>query len=78
MTIKQLRARRSFLIRELAAMSRDWSRYTAIDWKPLEDELRVIEAKLSSRPTSAKRHHAKIADHIDGYDRDDLGESPDY
>ena len=23
-------------------------------------------------------HHRRIADHIDGYDRDDLGESPDF
>jgi hypothetical protein len=25
-----------------------------------------------------KLEAAKIADHVDGYDRDDLGESPDY
>ena len=25
-----------------------------------------------------ERRRARIADHVDGYDRDDLGESPDY
>lgn len=25
-----------------------------------------------------RRHDQRIADHVDGYDRDDLGESPDY
>jgi len=25
-----------------------------------------------------KRHYERIADHVDGYDRDDLGESPDF
>jgi hypothetical protein len=31
-----------------------------------------------TRPFSVNRESQKTADKIDGYDRDDLGESPDY
>jgi len=40
MTKKQ--KRRSVIIAELARMSRDWSRYTAADWQPLERELESL------------------------------------
>jgi hypothetical protein len=33
------RVRRVAIIKILSDMSRDWSRWTAADWKPLEDEL---------------------------------------
>lgn len=39
MTKSQKQKRRSAIITELSRMSRDWSRYTAIDWAPLEREL---------------------------------------
>jgi hypothetical protein len=37
---------------------------------PIRD---IIEARRAMQ-----RHHDKIASHIDGEDRDDLGESPDF
>jgi hypothetical protein len=43
MTPKQKRARRSVIIAELSRMSRDWSKYTATDWQPLEKELQELE-----------------------------------
>jgi hypothetical protein len=36
------------------------------------------EAEAEAAYLRERDHYAKIADHIDGYDRDDLGESPDY
>lgn len=42
MTKAQKRKRRSVIIAELSRMSRDWSRYTAIDWQPLERELETL------------------------------------
>lgn len=33
---------------------------------------------IAADDDSEKRAHQRIADRIDGYDRDDLGESPDY
>jgi len=42
----------------------------------------VAEARASLTPykrgADASRAHRALADRIDGYDRDDLGESPDY
>lgn len=35
--------RRSAIIRILSEMSRDWSRYTAADWQPLEAELATLQ-----------------------------------
>jgi hypothetical protein len=46
--IKQLRARRTVIVEELSKMSRDWSRFTAADWQPLERELNEINAELLS------------------------------
>jgi hypothetical protein len=42
--------------------------------RPGEQALFVILATIADEHDEQKR----IADHIDGYDRDDLGESPDY
>lgn len=39
---KAQRQRRSAIIAILSDMSRDWSKWTAADWKPLEDELREL------------------------------------
>jgi hypothetical protein len=44
MTAAQKRKRRSAIISELTRMSRDWSRYTAVDWLPLEEELEGLKA----------------------------------
>lgn len=41
MTKKQ-RRRRIEIINALSAMSRDWSRWTAADWQPLETELKEL------------------------------------
>lgn len=43
MTRAQRRKRRMAIIGILSNMSRDWSRYTAADWGPLEAELRSLE-----------------------------------
>jgi len=38
-----------------------------------------VERNKADRNNAPEAHAEKrIADHIDGYDRDDLGESPDY
>lgn len=37
-----------------------------------------VDRAMEDQVNADRRHHQKIADHIDGYDRDDLGESPDY
>lgn len=42
MTRTQKRKRRAAIIAELCRMSRDWSRYTAADWQPLESELELL------------------------------------
>jgi len=42
-----------------------------------EEEARQ-EAEAEAAYLRERDHYAKIADHIDGYDRDDLGESPDW
>jgi hypothetical protein len=40
---------------------------------------RCVERNKADRNNAPEAHAEKrIADHIDGYDRDDLGESPDY
>jgi hypothetical protein len=39
MTKSQKRRRRIEIIGELSRMSRDWGKYTAADWQPLEREL---------------------------------------
>lgn len=39
MTRTQKAKRRALLISELSRMSRDWGKYTAADWQPLEAEL---------------------------------------
>lgn len=44
------------------------------DW---EAEARA-EAQAEAEYLEQRNHYSKIADRIDGYDRDDLGESPDY
>jgi len=41
MTRKQQK-RRIEIIKILSDMSRDWSRWTAADWQPLESELREL------------------------------------
>jgi hypothetical protein len=51
-------------------------------WVPEHDvcDGRVIEEALAKRSREAREERARqrVADRIDGYDRDDLGESPDY
>lgn len=42
MTPKQKRQRRLEIIAELSRMSRDWSKYTAVDWQPLEAQLEEL------------------------------------
>lgn len=42
----------------------------------LADDVRRREAKSNARAIA--RQQKKNADRVDGYDRDDLGESPDY
>ena len=42
MTRAQKQKRRSAIIAELSRMSRDWGRYTAADWAPLERELESL------------------------------------
>jgi len=42
-----------------------------------EEEARQ-EAAAEDAYLAERRHYDRIADHIDGYDRDDLGESPDW
>jgi hypothetical protein len=39
---KKQRRRRIEIINILSAMSRDWSRWTAADWQPLENELKEL------------------------------------
>jgi hypothetical protein len=39
---KAKRRRRIEIIKILSDMSRDWSRWTAADWQPLEAELAVL------------------------------------
>lgn len=43
MTKAQKRIRRSVIIAELCRMSRDWSKYTAAEWQPLERELETLK-----------------------------------
>ena len=43
MTKAQIRKRRMIIINELSRMSKDWSKYKAVDWKPLEDELEALK-----------------------------------
>lgn len=75
MTRKELRARRSAIIGELTRMSRGgWINASAAEYQPLGRELDAIEAQLRK----PRRYDRRSADRIDGYDRDDLGESPDY
>jgi hypothetical protein len=38
----------------------------------------VLVPELRPKRTNPHDRYSKIADHVDGYDRDDLGESPDY
>jgi hypothetical protein len=39
----------------------------------------VLEAvEVETKQAAAKRAADRVADHVDGYDRDDLGESRDY
>jgi hypothetical protein len=39
----------------------------------------VLEAvEVETKQAAAKRAADRVADHVDGYDRDDLGESQDY
>lgn len=45
---------------------------------PVGDDEGVSRRGISNRPAIASREQDRIADRIDGYDRDDLGESPDY
>ena len=40
---KAKRRRRIEIINILTMMSRDWSRWTAADWKPLETELENLK-----------------------------------
>lgn len=77
MTRTQLRARRSVIVSRLADMARDgWRNATANEYQPLEKELAEIDVKLGNAPS--RRGAQRNADRIDGYDRDDLGESPDF
>jgi len=39
---KARRRRRIEIIKILSDMSRDWSRWTAADWQPLESELKEL------------------------------------
>lgn len=39
---KAKRRRRTLIINILTDMSRDWSRWTAADWQPLENELKEL------------------------------------
>lgn len=39
---KAKRRRRTLIIKILSDMSRDWSRWTAADWQPLENELKEL------------------------------------
>lgn len=43
---KRYRRRRIEIIKTLTAMSRDWSKYKAADWQPLETELRQINGTV--------------------------------
>jgi hypothetical protein len=36
------RKRRAEIIKTMSDMSKDWSRWTAADWQPLEDELKQL------------------------------------
>jgi hypothetical protein len=40
---KAKRRRRIAIIKILSDMSRDWSRWTADDWRPLETELAALQ-----------------------------------
>jgi len=39
---------------------------------------RKAELKAARKPRKASTRHSREADHIDGYDRDDIGLSPDF
>jgi len=39
---KAKRRRRIVIIKILSDMSRDWSKWTAADWQPLENELKEL------------------------------------
>lgn len=44
----------------------------------IKREQRDVQAVSDYIRDAERRHEKRIADRIDGYDRDDLGESPDY
>jgi hypothetical protein len=49
---------------------------SSIEAREIAGRIRVIAEHDAVE--SERRHERRIADRIDGYDRDDLGESPDY
>jgi hypothetical protein len=51
---KALRQRRVEIIKTLSDMSKDWSRWTAADWQPLEQELRELTLAAMPNPFMEK------------------------
>ncbi len=47
-------------------------------WECSKCGSRRNDSEMRKIREAERRHHQRQADKIDGYDRDDLGESPDY
>lgn len=52
----------------------------AVNWLTTQDQTKVLRGdfEVCGPDEAIEPNHRRIADRIDGYDRDDLGESPDY
>ena len=59
------------------ATRQEWNRYMK-GRNPIAKSLRRKGAQRIESGKAYDRQEKRIADRIDGYDRDDLGESPDY
>jgi hypothetical protein len=54
--------------------ARGWNGHSRLDG-PVEIIPAIVRTTVPRRTAAADK---KIADHVDGYDRDDIGESPDF